>query len=87
LQSCGANQILDFVSGAGTSNPAVGTITGVTAGTDLTGGGSSGNVTLNVDTTTVVTGVTAASMSFGGGSLSALVTKRIRENEWPVRLS
>jgi hypothetical protein len=30
-----------------------GTITGVTAGTDLTGGGSSGNVTLNLDTTKV----------------------------------
>jgi hypothetical protein len=30
-----------------------GTITGVTAGTDLTGGGTSGNVTLNVDTTKV----------------------------------
>jgi len=30
-----------------------GTITGVTAGTDLTGGGTSGTVTLNVDTTKV----------------------------------
>src|SRR5271169_3290976 len=28
-------------------------ITGVTAGTDLTGGGTTGNVTLNVDTTKV----------------------------------
>src|ERR1700727_1217053 len=28
-------------------------ITGVTAGTDLTGGGTSGNVTLNLDTTKV----------------------------------
>ncbi|MGA9964086.1 MAG: hypothetical protein WBQ10_02690 [Terriglobales bacterium] len=34
----------------GTGN---GTITGVTAGTDLTGGGNSGNVTLNLDTTKV----------------------------------
>jgi hypothetical protein len=33
--------------------PGVGTITGVTAGTDLTGGGSSGKVTLNLDTTKV----------------------------------
>jgi hypothetical protein len=32
-----------------------GNITGVTAGTDLTGGGTSGNVTLNVDTTRVAT--------------------------------
>ena len=34
----------------GTGN---GTITGLTAGTDLTGGGTSGNVTLNLDTTKV----------------------------------
>ena len=33
--------------------PGTGTITGVTAGTDLTGGGTSGNVTLNLDTTKV----------------------------------
>src|SRR5262249_26018286 len=33
--------------------PGTGTITGVTAGTDLTGGGTTGNVTLNLDTTKV----------------------------------
>jgi hypothetical protein len=33
--------------------PGAGTITGVTAGTDLTGGGSSGKITLNLDTTKV----------------------------------
>jgi hypothetical protein len=37
----------------GQTFPGTGTITGVTAGTDLTGGGSSGNVTLNLDTTKV----------------------------------
>jgi trimeric autotransporter adhesin len=36
--------------GTGTGD---GTITGVTAGTDLTGGGASGNVTVNLDTTKV----------------------------------
>jgi hypothetical protein len=36
--------------GTGTGN---GTITGITAGTDLTGGGTSGAVTLNLDTTKV----------------------------------
>ena len=42
------------MSGAWTCvNIPVGTITGVTAGTDLTGGGTGGNVTLNVDTTKV----------------------------------
>ena len=45
-----------------------GTITGVTAGTDLTGGGTSGTVTLNVDTTKVVTGVTAGTDLTGGGT-------------------
>jgi hypothetical protein len=49
-----------------------GTITGVTAGTDLTGGGTSGNVTLNVDTTKVVTGVTAGADLTGGGTGGAL---------------
>ncbi len=52
LKPCAANQILQYtgtawvcVAAAGT-----GTITGVTAGTDLTGGGTSGNVTLNLNT-------------------------------------
>jgi hypothetical protein len=35
------------------SNAGTGTITGVTAGTDLTGGGTGGSVTLNLDTTKV----------------------------------
>jgi hypothetical protein len=36
---------------AGQTFPGTGTITGVTAGTDLTGGGTSGKVTLNLNTT------------------------------------
>jgi hypothetical protein len=52
----------------GQTFPGTGTITGVAAGTDLTGGGNSGNVTLNVDTTKVVTGVTAGTDLTGGGT-------------------
>jgi hypothetical protein len=44
--------ILTFATGQ-TFPGAGGTITGVTAGTDLTGGGTSGNVTLNLDSTKV----------------------------------
>jgi hypothetical protein len=43
--------LVTFVSGQ--TFPGTGTITGVTAGTDLTGGGTSGTVTLNLDTTKV----------------------------------
>jgi hypothetical protein len=51
---------LDIVAGSGGS----GTITGVTAGTALTGGGTSGTVTLNVDTTKVP--LLAAANTFTG---------------------
>ena len=43
LENCGANQVLEFVGSAWTcASAGTGTITGVTAGTDLTGGGTSG---------------------------------------------
>ena len=58
--------LVTFASGQ--TFPGTGTITGVTPGTDLTGGGTSGNVTLNVDTTKVMTGVVAGTDLTGGGS-------------------
>jgi len=45
------NGVISFAPGQ--TFPGAGTISGVTAGTDLTGGGTSGKVTLNLDTTKV----------------------------------
>ncbi len=55
-----ANDVYDFVIGQGYSTT-TGDITGVTAGTGLSGGGSSGSVTLNVS------GLTVA--QFAGGAI------------------
>ncbi len=56
LKTCAANQFLEY-SGTVWTCTTVGTdmggITDVVAGTDLTGGGTSGKVTLNIDTTKV----------------------------------
>jgi len=49
------------------------TITGVTAGTDLTGGGTSGNVTLNLDTTKVP-GLNAANTFVGHQTVMGDIT-------------
>ena len=71
------NATFDSKENTATSHPAEidvvfagegGGITGVTAGTDLTGGGTGGNVTLNVDTTKVVTGILPGTDLTGGGT-------------------
>ena len=48
-----SNGQITFAKGQTFPGTGNGTITGVAAGTDLTGGGNSGNVTLNLDTTKV----------------------------------
>jgi hypothetical protein len=60
--------LVTFASGQ--TFPGAGGITGVTAGTDLTGGGTSGTVTLNLDTTKVPT-LGASSNTFGGSITAA----------------
>ena len=67
--SCGASQAVTALSAAGTGTcSTVGDITGVTAGTSLTGGGTSGAVTLNVSLPggSTTTGRSATSLSSDG---------------------
>ena len=75
ITSCASGQVLQWSASAWKcANAGTGTITGVTAGTDLTGGGTGGSVTLNVDTTQVPQ-LTAANTFTGNqtvnGNLSA----------------
>ena len=58
---------------SGQQFPGAGTITGISAGNGLTGGGTTGNVTLSIDTTKVVTAVTAGNGLTGGGTGGALI--------------
>jgi predicted nucleic acid-binding protein len=73
------NQI---TNGAGyTTN--VGDITGVTAGTNLTGGGTSGTVTLNVSSTPSFTSVNAtSSYSINGVNFAGEISGHIALGDW-----
>jgi hypothetical protein len=65
INTCATNQVLQWNGSAWVcASVGTGTITGVTAGTDLTGGGSSGNVTLNLNTANVP--LLAAANTFTG---------------------
>jgi len=66
ITPCAANQGL-VSNGSSWSCAAAGTITGVTAGADLTGGGTGGNVTLNLDTSKVP--LLAANNAFTGSNV------------------
>jgi len=67
----------------GQTFPGIGTITGVTAGTDLIGGGTTGNVTLSLDTTKVITGVLPGTALTGGGT-SGNVTLNLDTSQVPL---
>jgi hypothetical protein len=76
LKTCSANQVLEYIGNVWTCTTigGGGTITGVTAGKDLTGGGTSGTVTLNLDTTKVpqldTANTFAATQTIGSGDVS-----------------
>ncbi len=64
LKTCSINQILQYNGSVwNCASAGAGTITGVTAGSDLTGGGTTGTVTLNLDTTKVPQLATANTFS------------------------
>jgi len=66
------NGVVTFAPGQTFPGTGKGTITGVTAGTYLVGGGTSGNVTLSLSTSKLITGVTAGSGLTGGGIAGAV---------------
>jgi hypothetical protein len=69
--SIGNNGRITFALGQ--TFPGAGTITGVIAGTDLTGGGTTGNVTLNLDTTKIPR-LAAANIFVGNQAVTGNIT-------------
>jgi len=74
LKPCSTDQVLQYNGSVwNCSSAGTGTITGVTAGSDLTGGGTSGSVTLNLDTTKVPL-LSAANTFVGNQSITGNLT-------------
>jgi hypothetical protein len=77
LNTCATNQVLQWSGSAwacaSVSGGGGGTITGVIAGTDLTGGGTSGSVTLNVNTAKIPQ-LSAANTFVGNQTVTGNVT-------------
>jgi hypothetical protein len=70
----GSNGKITFAAGQIFPGAGTGTITGVTAGTDLTGGGTSGAVTLNLNTAALQTANDARYTQLGGSPTFSYVT-------------
>jgi hypothetical protein len=90
--SIASNGIISFAAGQTFPGGGGGTITGVTAGTDLTGGGNTGTVTLNLDTSKVPTlaasntfagSITASSFTGSGSGLSNLNASNLSSGTLP----
>ena len=74
LKPCTTNQVLRYSGSVwNCASVGTGTITGVTAGSGLTGGGTSGSVTLNLDTTKVPL-LNAANTFVGNQSITGNLT-------------
>jgi len=72
LTSCASGQILKWSGSAwacAADANSGGTITGVTAGTDLTGGGTAGNITLNLNTAALQTAYDARYAQLNGTNI------------------
>jgi trimeric autotransporter adhesin len=74
-----SNGVISFA--AGQTFPGAGTITGVTAGTGLTGGGTSGNVTVSVGTNACLAGEALTGLPFTCATFAGLGANAFKGNQ------